>query len=73
MTWLIFIVAIIVYTVIGQFVAGMMEADEPKENVSCTIIWPIVVVTLIFSYPFAWIRKLGRKLGEWIEKHDPLF
>lgn len=72
MSWLIFTIAVIAYIVIGQFVAGMLYAEETIEIVGSTLLWPIaaVVITVIvlFKIPAGHIRKLGNKFAGWLER-----
>lgn len=66
MDWLIFVALVITYIALGDIVAGIIDANEIGENIWCTIMWPIIVLVLIFGYSYMWLRKLGRKIGKWI-------
>lgn len=77
MTWLIIIVAIIAYIVIGQFVAGMVCSDvydDEKDIAAATLGWPVIIVALmgiyLFMRPLGRIRKLGKKFGRWFDRKE---
>lgn len=70
MTWLIIIVTVIAYIAIGQFVAGTLNSSEMGEIICITIIWPIVMIVFIFTYPFAKLRKLGERFGNWLDRKE---
>lgn len=72
MTWLIIIIALIVYIAIGQFVAGMIPTDNIGDVVCLIIIWPVVSFVLLLYLPFSGLRKLGSRFSDWLENHGYL-
>lgn len=77
---ILLIVLILVYLLIGTFLAGVFgpDDDDTIDDALCTVFWPAMIVifaifgigfglTKLTDKPFYFIKGLGQKLGEKLE------